>query len=426
MPGVDNPTEKPGDEVDPGSDAEGHDADGDGADGEGDDADNAKTKEELDKEAKEAEKAEQEGEGEEADGEGEDADGEGQGKKGKKPGKKPGGDQAGKGDGKKLGDLAKQDWADYPKRIQELGSEIYAVRRVFKQIQERQLQKKITQSRTLEMLPQDGEVKDRFNMEAHKQFILKKLSGNLEESDLKRFHANENKYTPTQVDIVIMIDGSGSMGSARYNMDAPTTPLESALQASAILFEAANGKDMHMNVYVGMWGSDKPPIMIKPGDDRVKIGQAMEAMRKGLNSGTEFAPAVAKVAETIAEQHGKSGTLTGFTHVLVLSDGDAFDIPASKEKVEKMFQASDKVTFDVGIITAQKGTKMEQMADSLSGRKAFQEVGIVLSKDANKVPMDIVNLLLDKVRKCGSFTAIPNAKKRRQMKVALNKMGQKQ
>jgi hypothetical protein len=148
-------------------------------------------------------------------------------------------------------------------------------------------------------------------------------------------------------------------------------------------------------------------------------------MRGGLNSGTDFAPAVVKTAETIGEQRGRSGTLSGFTHVLILSDGDIFDDAASREKMKTMFEYSDKVTFDVAIITAKKGTEMEKMANSMKARKPFQEVGVVLGSNPNEVPMAIVGLLLDKVRKCGSFTAVPNSQKRRAMKKAHNKMDKK-
>lgn len=441
MPGVDNPTEDPSDEVDPdadgqdadGQDGEGEDADGEDADGDdqdGEDADDdAMSEEELEKAAREAEKADQEGE--EADGEGEgegedaDGDGDGPGKKGKKKGQKPGkGKGAGHGDGRTLADLAKQDWRDYPKRIEELSGQISMVRKLFKKVQELQLQKQVVQSKTLEMLPEGGELKERFDLEAHRSLTIKKLTGSVEEEDLKRFRKDENIFVPTELDIVILIDGSGSMGMDSYKVQG-VTPLQSALQASAILYEAAAGKDMKMNVYVGMWGNSEPPIHIKPGDDRVKVGQAMELMRKGLNSGTDFAPAVKKVAETIGEQHGESGTLTGFTHVLVITDGDSADKQASKEKMATMFQYSDKVTFDVAIITAKKDTAMEGMAKDLGGKKPSQEVGVVLGSDPNQVPLAIVGLLLEKVRKCGSFKAVPNNKKRAEMKKALNKMDPK-
>ena len=293
------------------------------------------------------------------------------------------------------------------------------MRRIFKEIQKRQLQRKNAPSRTLDFLPENGEVKERFNVEAHRNLTIKKRTGTVERHDLNRFHKDEAKLVPTELDIVILIDGSGSM-----NGGSPS-PLQSALQASVILYEAAAGKDMKMNVYVGLWGDSEAPILIRPGDDRAKIGKAMEGAKRGLNSGTSFAPAVAKVAETIGDQRGKSGTLSGFTHVLILSDGDIFDASPSAENIKTMFQYSDKVTFDTAIITAQKGTAMENMAKSIKAQKPFQDVGVVLSRDPNKVPMEIVNLLLAKVQKCGSFTAIPNSQKRRAMKKAHNKMDKK-
>lgn len=434
MPKSKNAEDNPADETDPNADSNGENADGEGNDADGNDADgddDGKSLEDLEKEAKEAEEAEEgeDADGEDADGEdadGEDADGQGQkgkkGKKGQKQGKPDKGKGAGHGDGRSLADLAKQDWKDYPKRIAELSGPIQRVRKIFKEIQKRQLQRKSVTSRALDILPENGEVKERFNAEAHRNLTIKKLTGGVEKQDLNRFHKDENKFVPTEVDIVIMIDGSGSMGSAYGNSPSP---LQSALQASAILYEAAAGKDMKMNVYVGMWGDSNPPIMIKPGDDRVSVGKAMEKMRQGLNSGTDFAPAVKKVAETIGDQHGKAGTLSGFTHVLVLSDGDISDTARSMEKVKTMFEYSDKVTFDIAIITAQKGTQIERMANDMTARKPFQEVGVVLGNNPNEVPMAIVGLLLEKVRKCGSFIAVPNSKKRRAMKKAHNKMDKK-
>jgi uncharacterized protein with von Willebrand factor type A (vWA) domain len=237
----------------------------------------------------------------------------------------------------------------------------------------------------------------------------------VEEEDLKRFHKDETKMVPTEIDIVIMIDGSGSMNG---------TPLNSALQAAAIMFEAASGKDMKMNVYVGMWGDSDPPMLIFPGADRIEIGKQMERAHKGLNSGTDLAPAIKKVAKTIGEQRGRAGTLSGFTHVLIISDGDMFDVAPAKEKIMTMFEYSDKVTFDVAIIGRQ-GTSMEQMAKNIKGHKTFQDIGVTVGSNPNEVPSAIVGLLLEKVRKCGSFTAVPNTQKRRAMKKAHNKMDPK-
>jgi Mg-chelatase subunit ChlD len=221
---------------------------------------------------------------------------------------------------------------------------------------------------------------------------------------------------PTEIDIVIMIDGSGSMNGA---------PLNAALQASAIMFEAASGKDMKMNVYVGMWGDSNPPMLIYPGADRIEIGKQMERAHKGLNCGTDLAPAIKKVAQTIGEQRGRSGTLSGFTHVLILSDGDIFDADKAKERIMTMFDYSDKVTVDTAVINGQKGSSMERMAKGIKGHKHFQDVGVTIGSNPNETPMEIVGLLLEKVRKCGSFVAVPNSQKRRAMQKAHNKMDRK-
>ena len=426
MPAPDGGNDVPSDELDPngdgqdadgeGKDADGQDADGDDADGEDADGENGMTDDEIEKEIEKKKKQEaEEADGEDADGEdadGEDADGEGKPGKGKKgkPSK-----QAGHGDGKSLEELSKLDWTDYQKRISELSGPITRVRKLFKDVQERQLQRKRTMSASLDILPENGEVKDRFNVDAHRNMTVKKATGQLEEGDLKRFQMDATKMVPTEIDIVIMIDGSGSMNG---------TPLLSALQAGAIMFEAASGKDMKMNVYVGMWGDSDPPILIKPGADRMEIGKQMARAQKGLNSGTDLAPGIVKIAKTIGEQRGKSGTLSGFTHVLIISDGDMFDAEKAKKNIMTMFDYSDKVTFDTAII-GNKGTNMEKMANNIKGRKTFQDVGVTIERNPEVIPMSIVGLLLEKVKKTGSFVAVPNSQKRRAMKKAHNKMDPK-
>lgn len=420
------PTEMPGDEMDPNgsaNDADGEDADGQDADGQdgdaqdGEDADaDGESVEDIEKALQDMEDAEQEADGDSADADGE-GQGQGKGKKSDKNGKgKQPGQGAGKDKGESLKELSEKSWLDYNQRIAELAGPIARVRKLFQDVQERQLQRKTTVSKDLDILPENGELKDRFNAEAHRDFTIKKAIGNVEENDLKRFHKDQVKMVPTEIDIVIAIDGSGSMNGV---------PLNSALQASAIMYEAAAGKDMKMNVYVMLWGPDNPPVIIKPGDDRATIGKAMEAARKGLSSGTALAPAIKKIAETIGDTRGKAGTLSGFTHVLIVSDGDMFDPAPSLANVQTVFNYADKVTFDTAIITNKSGSSMEKMSKDIKGNKPYQDFGVVLGNDPEQVPMSIVGLLLDKVRKCGSFVAVPNSKKRRAMKNAHNKMDKK-
>ncbi|MBL4615995.1 MAG: hypothetical protein JKY27_14145, partial [Magnetovibrio sp.] len=393
-------------------DQDGQDQDGqdqDGQDGDG------QTVEDLQKQLdqKEAEEAAQEGQ--DADGDGDPSQGDpSQGDP--SDGKPQPSDQGGEGEGQDLSELSKQDWTDYRQRISELRKPISRIRKLFKAVQERQVQIKQQRSRSLEIFPENGEVMDRFNIEAHKQLTMKKAMKDVEENDLKRFHANQTHEVPTEIDIVIMIDGSGSMQGV---------PLNSALQAAAILHEAASGRDMHMNVYVGMWGNSNPPMIIKPGMNAKQIGQAMQSAKSGLHSGTDLAPAIGVIAETIADQRGKTETMSGFTHVLILSDGDIFDVKPSEDKIKTLFKYCDRVTIDTAVLKGRAGSSIENAVKNIKTAKKHQEIGVALETDPNKIPDAIVKLLLDKVRKSGSFRAVPNSQKRRAMKKAANKMGRR-
>ena len=106
--------------------------------------------------------------------------------------------------------------------------------------------------------------------------------------------------------------------------------------SSIILYEAS--KKIDANVYIMLWGSNNPLVLAKPGDDQHTIQQNIIKGRSGLNSGTDLAPGIVKIAKTIGEQRGKSGTLSGFTHVLIISDGDMFDAEKAKANIMTMFE----------------------------------------------------------------------------------------
>ena len=373
-----------------GQDADGQDGEGqDGADGDG------MTMDELEQAMKE--QAQQD-----ADGQGADAEGEANDNQKKS-------DQAGKQQGKDLGELSKESWVDYDKRIAELMPVILRVRKLFRKVQERQLQEQKVKSKKLEILPKDGEVLDRFNIEAHKNLMIKKAMGDVSEDDLRRFHTDETEQTPTTIDLVIAIDGSGSMKGV---------PLNSALQTAAILNEAVNCKEMKVNVYVAMWGNDDPPVLIRPGMSRKEIGATMENSRSGLHSGTTMHPVFTKIADEMSKQQKVNNTLSGYTHVLIVSDGDIADEQPSQDAIKELFSHSDKVTVDVAVLKGSKGSRMEQAAKGVQHRRPHQEVTVTLETDPNKIPYSMVNLLLHKIRKIGSFKAVPTNVKQREMRRA--------
>ncbi|MGM0422532.1 MAG: vWA domain-containing protein, partial [Pseudomonadota bacterium] len=401
MPDVDEPQEikdaqqeADGQSPDGDGDQPGQDADGEGADGEG------MTSEELDQQIKQQQQAQGQDGGEPGQ------DGDSNSKS----------DQGSTGEGRSLEELSKESWHDYNARISELGSYITRVRKQFKKVQERQLQEKTRRSKQCEMLPENGEVVERLNIDRQMNLAFKRAIGNVEEEDYNRFHKDEKHYIPTTIDIVIMVDGSASMKGKALN---------SALQTAAILHEAANGKDMNVNVYVSMWGNENPEVLIEPGMKRSEIGRQLERARPGLSSGTAMAPAFKATADMIADQHQKSNTLAGFTHMLIVSDGDITDVAPSQKNIKEMFRHCKKVTVDVAVLDGKKGSAMERAVKDIQTSRKYQEVTVTLEPEPSKIPFAMVNMLLTKIRKCGSFKAEPVSKKKRDMRRASRNLGKR-
>lgn len=332
----------------------------------------------------------------------------------KTPSKKAGKD----GKAKTLDDLARGDWSDYPAMTAQLRGPIAMVARMLRKIQERQQEKAVRRSRTLETLPQDKEM-DRLDRAAHRELILKKATGQqIGEQDLKRFQGNEEFEKPAKIDIVLMIDGSGSMDTGKGGTKA--TALEIALLSGTILYEAA--KQIDANVYIVLWGNDDPVILARPGDDARTIGKNIVSAREGLGSGTNMANGIRKVVNLIARQKGSAASYGGLTHMMVISDGDIYDKDNTKKDLDTLFKSSKYFTMDFAIIRGLWRTEMEKLAKDMKSRQPLQKIGVVTEGDNEKIPVAIVGALLEKMRTCNSFTAVPNAQKRKTFRRAASRM----
>lgn len=420
MPDVERPPEKPQ------KDAPGQEKDGQGndkKDGAGQGKSGKTLQEILDDIKKRQEeaarkRAAQEGQqsdsggDQEADEDGEDADGD-SGSKGASKG----------GEGRTLEEIvAKSDWSNYPAIVAQLMGLIMQVAKVLEKIKEKQLQTDTRRARTLEMLPEDKEL-DRLDRTAHQDLIIKQQTGqHLEDRDLERFQKDEKFDKPAQIDIVILIDGSMSMDMGKGF--GKITPLEASLTSATILYEAA--KRVGANVYINLWGGDNPVMLAKPGDDSRTIAKNISAGRRGLGTGTELAPSIRSITAELAKHSGKGEPYRGYTHIIVLSDGDIDDLPKSQGVIESLIGTVKHVTLDFAVIrsgsvnpynrydingTSGK-TAMETLADRVSAGSAAQKIGIIVEEDPAKIPAQIVALLLDKIKKSESFRAIPADKKK--------------
>lgn len=428
----------------PGQDGDGQDGDGsDGQDSDGQDSGGEpKTLEELMKELEEAMQQDQQDfdDGDNADGQdgqdGQDAgDGQAQAQSQSNSdsqsnqSSQQGGDEQGT---KPLSELAKESWTNYMRRVAQLMGPITHVSKLFAKIKELQLEKADRLSRSRSMLPEKNEL-DRLNKQALRDKIIKQKTGQpLKRDDYRLFQKDEEYDVSTTPDLVIMIDGSGSMTSG-----SNPNPMELAVLTSAILYEA--GKKAGMNVYVTIWGDQNPKVLVRPGDTPHDIGKNLEAARKGLGSGTNLAPSFKGITEMIAEQKIKAGAKAGYTHVLVVSDGDISDLEPSRSAITTFLKTSKFSTIDFALIRNNLGannaqahfnqnargrqlSRVHELAKLVTNDIPSSNVKIAEGMDPNKLPMEIVGMVLDKIRSTNSFTAIPHKRKRQLMRRTRNQL----
>src|SRR5690606_28159734 len=147
-----------------------------------------KTADELGQDAKDG--PGQDGQGQEGQGEGEgegDADADGQDSDSESNNANPGKGAGKGGSGNDLENAVKQGWQNYPAIVARLLGPIKQVARIFKKIQERQIEKVVRRSDILERLPEGNDL-SRLDRDAHGQLVKKWKTGQkTDEQDLNRF-----------------------------------------------------------------------------------------------------------------------------------------------------------------------------------------------------------------------------------------------
>lgn len=409
MPDVDLPPESPqGQKADNENNADGQEKDG--QEGEGKDKRGKTLQEIMDEMNQKQDAGADQGEGKE------------EGQKGQKGSGQSdsasGGDEAGEaGEGRTLEDIAKGDWSDYPGIVAQLAGPIAQVARVLKRIQEKQVEKDVRTSHKLQRLP-DGSPVDTLEIQAHRDFITKVETGQpIEDRDRDRFRREEQFDKPAQMDIVLLIDGSGSMDSKTLLGigERKATPLEVALLAATIINEAA--KQVGAGVRISLWGSNNPVMLARPGDDPKTIGRNIVSARSGLGSGTELSPSIRSIVKELSEREKQGKPYRGYTHMMIISDGAIDDEAQAHKDLNTLLKSADHVTMDFAIIKDNGGydfgpTAMESAAKRIKAANPAQQIGIIIEKDVNKVPALLVAALLDKINRSESFKAIPASRKR--------------
>lgn len=405
-----------GDSQDQDGDGQSQPQQGDGQDGQ-DGQDQGQSAEDL---AEQIQQAMQEQDGQDQDGQDQDGDDNSQGD----PSNQQSSDQAGEQKGKDKIDIVTDGWEDYVNTIAKLAGPISNVATSLKKIKELQIQRKTVLGKKKTILPKAGEL-DRFDLTSHRDLIVKrKTNQEIKEKDLERFSDDAVESDETTVDFILLVDGSGSMnsGGQKGSNGENITALDVALTTSAILYEASR-KVGGIRVHVGMWGEGDVKWLIQPGDKRNKVGQVFASAKTGLHSGTRLSPAVLSTAKMFSEEKSKPGDLSGYTHVLVISDGDIGDAPDTQRMLEKLLKHSTETTVDFAILKQNgAGSSMEDVAKAIDTIRPVQKPTVAKKNNFEEMPLAIVKLLFKKVRQSGSFVAKPTNKKKSAMRRAYNRM----
>jgi hypothetical protein len=127
--------------------------------------------------------------------------------------------------------------------------------------------------------------------------------------------------------------------------------METAMEVASVFFSASQNVD-GVNVYIGLWGPDRPELLVHPSATLEEAGSRLAAAKNGFRSSTNLAPAFAKMAEIMVDQNTASlGAHSD--HICIIGDGDVYDADATIRYIKAFDQNASNVTVDFGVF-AQK------------------------------------------------------------------------
>lgn len=408
-----------------GQDGEGQDSgdqDGQSKNQQGQDGDQrGKTVEELLEEMREQEQGQeqdgqqqdqqqgQDGDGQDGEGqqpgqpgqEGQDGQGMQPGQPGGQPGSQPGmmtmpSDQG--GESNSLDDLPVGDWSNYKEMKERYSGVIRQAERYLSKLKKPYREDSISQSDHT-LVPIGGQI-DRFNpkqVQRRREKILTRQQVGI--SDFEDFRNDESVENYVQDDVVIVVDFSSSMQGGNPSAGSM------ALQAACIMREA--GKRLGVDVKIFAFGDTTGPrVLVTPEMSDRQVGENLAKIQEKNNWGTKLKPAFAGTAEypginaVLADRHNKNGNkMVGGTHLLIISDGDLNDKEEALASVENTLDAVPVMTTDWMIVTSKdKKTSMDEMADEIQVKKAWQRPEVRRAINPEEVQKGILDMLFSRIR----------------------------
>jgi hypothetical protein len=328
--------------------------------------------------------------------------------------------KAGNQRGVDLARLAKGDYKDFNRRCIELAPVINQVAESYKRIKEEQRRQILQAAKTLDYLPPDGDIQERLDRDRVLEAKFKKVTKQkMSLDDAKKFRDDHIATTEATIEMFAMIDGSGSMPG--LDLGNGVSAMDVAMQSAVINYMAC--RKVGIPGYIVMWGDSEPIVIATPDTPLKQVGEEVERLRRGTNSGTSLAPGLQKGVETIANYRSKPGTISGSTHMLVYSDGDIGDPDDTIKMLEFIGKDSKNLSVDVAILRPGEGTgtQMEKAFQKAIDKTGGKLVGIVHGNNANEVPLELSRLMLRRVRSF-KVKAEADSEKRRRLKALHRRM----
>jgi hypothetical protein len=320
------------------------------------------------------------------------------------------------------------DWADYAECTRLYAPEIMQARRLLVQIQERQ--SRLVQRPTAErdLLPEGNDF-GLFDAAAH-EALVKKIARRqpVNEHDARRFAVRVGQIVPAAIDIVIKIDGSGSMGRVERNWDF--SALDGAMQTACILNEAAqkpraransHAKEGDINVWAYVWGNDPPDRIAAPGDNPRAIAAAIAGIRDERPWGTSLSPAIRTMTTDLHAAKVDPQKQMGFTHVFVFSDGDIDDGELATLDLDLLFRATSRLTYDVIVVSSKPYlTDMEKTIKAIQAQHGEARIKTIRCLNPGQAHAATLALLRERMVSTLQTQARPARERKKELGRALS------
>jgi Mg-chelatase subunit ChlD len=277
-------------------------------------------------------------------------------------------------------DFPDGNWADYAAARTKLSGLITIVDRHLEEIRKKQIKHDAKQGQLLEMLPEGGET-DRLDPLAQLYLAVRsEVAMPLQPEDFNRFHADKRTISYTTPQIVMLIDGSGSMGWRMDGSSGPT-PIDIAISSGVVFHEGTSKINQRTKepkpayeCYTGVWGPDNPTWLTDPKTNPINAGENFDRFRNGLQSNTNLAPALRMTAQKLSTPNSTAKTI-GATHLIIISDGDIQDPATAREAASDLIKNVRNLTIDV-VVVSSRYDKIEAMLRSLASKNKGFKYGV--------------------------------------------------